>query len=558
MEASLQIWPQSKKVAEDIVIPISFTFRPFDNGSNLNSIPNSKLVRCYKCNALVTSIFSDAEKIECPFCDTIISRASDGQVSFQDFQIDHSSKPLTFYICFVFDLRCSQEFVAITKIYLSIALRAILPETKFLFLCLHSDFVSFIKIRNGKPMIFDFPITAKIFELVSLDFFLNTHNDVENLIEYIQNLKNLQEATLLKEFQNMFIPIPNNIFINFIVFTPLEFHASHLKNMSFDVVSASPFKHNLDIDGVGFSQQSVEDLNLQVQALVQRLVPNQFALNMKLLVHAPPLIEVTPSSFQISAIRSGFSKVFHISLAKTASIYSEIPIEIIASFDLPINEKQVIHRTVVSSRKFKTSKNYFSILSTVNPVVVARSLTITKEFVKSIFELYTTKICANLPSFKGPDPYFTLLPNLRWLLRFLLFTKRQGYSTFFADFSSELALFYSQISFWESEDIMSENNVSAVPFVQELMGNPQIVVIDNSYKIDIFCDSLISPDSELSKFIKTKVSNRFPVPRVTTKPLSKLKTFLPPEEEWNEMISQILLSPDKNQQETQNNIADTQ
>lgn len=544
MKSSVRIWPQSKKIAEEMVIPLSLSFRPFDNSYEINAVPNQNVSICPKCKTCVTAMFRSSKnnKLECPFCNAQIAEASKEQLSFSDFCIEQVSKPMSFKICFVFDARCADEFIAISKLYISIGLRAVLPGTKFLFLCLYNSHVSFLKIRGGRCIFIDFPITANIFNLVSIDNFMNSSEDVETIIESIAEIKNLGEIVTASHFENMFIPMPPDIFINFVVFTPFNIDVNKIPNMSIDIISPTPFKTNPNINGTFFSQQSVEDLSLQVQALVQRLSPNNFALNVTLSVAVSPLIEVTPSYIQRPSIRSGFSQVFHVNLSKITSAINEIPIEIVTSYDVPISNKQAIHRVVVTSRKFQTSKNFYSILSSVDPVTACQGMQLTNDFVKNLFNFYMTKICLSIPGTVEPDPYFTLIPSLRWFMRFFIYQKKGFPPPFLNDRESDLTCFFPQITFWDDQNTLSEDSVCSVSFEQELIGEPLIVIVDSNYKIDIFTDEAIEPESELSKFVQRKVSNRFPVPRVATKPRSKLMSLIPPEEEWGDVVRTILSS----------------
>jgi hypothetical protein len=458
---------------------------------------------------------------------------------FSDYHVEQVSKSLSFKICFVFDVRCANEFVEILKLYISIALRAIKPGTEFLFICLHNTHVSFLKIRGGRGIFIDYPNNSKIFELTAIEYLQNSSTDVESIIEFISDISNISGDFTDTHFENMFIPTPPNIFINFIVFTSSNISMNNTPNMSFDIVSPVSFKTHPNINGLFFSQKNVEDLNLQVQALVQRLTPDNFALNVEVNVITPPLIEVTPSSIQMPSVRSGHSQVFRVSLAKTISSIAEIPIEIVTTYDIPISDKQVIHRTVVTSRKYQTSKNFFAILSTVDPVVACQGMQLTKEFIINLINMYSSKVCQVIPGTSKTDPYFTLVPSLRWFLRFYLYKKKGAVTSFLIDEESEISCFFPQISFWDNQNTLSCNNICAVSFEEEMAGNPPIVIVDSNYKIDIFGVDEIEPDSEISKFIQMKVSNRFPVPRIAKKPRSKLLSLVPPEENYNEIIRNI-------------------
>ena len=88
MESSLTILPQTKKLDDEIAIPIALSFRPFENAVEMNAIPNRNVSCCPKCESFITNVFFTSEnKLECPFCNTQIPSAPEEQVLFSDYRI---------------------------------------------------------------------------------------------------------------------------------------------------------------------------------------------------------------------------------------------------------------------------------------------------------------------------------------------------------------------------------------------------------------------------------------------------------------------------------------
>ncbi|EAX84152.1 hypothetical protein TVAG_439970 [Trichomonas vaginalis G3] len=351
-------------------------------------------------------------------------------------------------------------------------------------------------------------------------------------------MKNIENSENFVHFEEIFKPVPKDKFIHFIVFTNLceKFSRSH--NISFDLISPSKIKKSVHIDGLAISQLNVEDIGLQIQALVQRLEFNNFALNAHTHILTPPLIEVTPQSVKRSSLRKGTSFTFNISLSKTTTNFTEFPIQIICEYDVPIGWNRCIHKIYVSSRLFRSSSDFYSILSSARPEYTAYNF-LNQENLQKLFNLYNSKIVNSLPGENIIDPFFTLLPSMRWYIRFFLFGQKNRYHSAITSPNNLIAVHFPQISFWSDENTVSSEIVDSISFTEEIVGKPAIIVVDHDYKIEIYSNTTINPQSGVDNYIQEKIISRFPVPRLTISPMEKFGKFIIPEEKLAELVPNL-------------------
>lgn len=540
MKSSLEIWPSCKKISEELIVPVNISLSPHSLASSQNAISLNIKNRCPKCHACYTKNFPVKDnKCTCIFCNTTIEVAETESFEYEEYSIQESTNSLNFYICFVADLRCPNEFIQIMVLYIKIALQALPSGTNFALMLLHDNFVSFIKVLHGKCYSFDFSFDSHFFELTKMESVLNSSYDIDPIINYLPSLKNIMKSEANTNFERIFKPMPSDSFIHFVVFTSFYQNFTTAENISFDLFSLIPMKGEPSINGLAFSQTSVEDVSLQIQNLVQRLQYFYFILNLNIQVFSPLNIDVSPQTITRSSIRRGMTINLNVNFSKCAIPVSEIPIEIVCTYNNPISWNRSIKTTYVISKIFKTSSNFYSLLSSIDPALAIQN-GVTQEFVSNLYNIYSNKILNNLPGDANQDLFFNLLPNLRWIVRAFLVSRKNRFKSYIADDYGMLSSKIPQISFWSDQNTLIADKIECVPFVESIVGKPHLIVVDFDYKIEVFADEMINPQSEIDKFIQYRIIHRFPVPRVTNRELDQFKTVIPPYEEWIETLQQFI------------------
>lgn len=540
MNSSFEIWPSSKALADDISIPILIDFKPYDVEDEfiIPVCPENRPSQC-SCGAYVTSIFGANDKtVSCPFCGQINTNISTKQLSLSNFIINEYIQRDISYTCMLIDLRCSLEFLKEIKYLSKIALRAILPGAPFLFAFLKQKVISIVKIIGGQPKYFSFPYNIPLNDTIDIDMLLSKERDVDFLIEIIdkENADFAKKENNFVDIQTLFAT-KTGTFFKFIVFSPNSLSQMNTqKYISYDWISPNKNIKSSYIDGILLITTDVEEIELQIQTLIQRIPSTAHAYNVSIQVLTPHQIEATPKKLFCPSTRNGTSLLITINLSRSFLTIPYIPIEIYASYTIIVNNKTTQARKLILSSIYQTSKDLIPILRTVNPVIVKHTLTNKTEekmFIQKLIDLYNMKVIPMLPGDKKFDIYFGLLPNLRWFMRFYFISSPQKIHNMVIEKNNEIVRYHHSISYWADSYQKIEDNIMVAETSEAIFKTPPIVIVDKCHVINIYCDeSAVTNDSPLSKEIDRRIQQRFPVPKLQFYPRERFLHMAEPEHDW--------------------------
>ena len=544
--SSISVLPYNKSLADEIGIPFIIEYRPFekDNDDFYQSVIPLKLPKCAHCSAYITKTFSidKDHKVQCPFCGKDFSFNSSININYQSFKMEKAFKNFGFYICFILDLDCTDNLLKISKQYISIALNALLPETKFIFAYIKQNNLHFLKLINGNPKIISFDNKLSIFNYIKIDFLINVVN-IEN-IQLLDNLildKNKEFSSMvnndsffqssgtdiheINDFSKLFSNCPDNIFIKFVMFSPNSISKKCKLALSFDWISPH-FNHDVfkSLDGFYLCKDEIKNIEIQIQTMIQRYTTDSFAVNLSTQSFITKQFDISPSVFTIPSARDGTTISLNVSYPRILTMSKECQIQIVSSYVVVLPNSEAIQRTQVTSVVFNTSKDILPILRSIDPSIIwtyllpmkSSNTQIIKDFLRKLLDLYKTKVIDAMPaSTKQFDPFFLLLPNLRWILKFFYSNIDQISSMHIIEKEMRFSKFCRNVSFWESQNEKIEESSLSYFDSDQLFNSPPIVVVDSCFAIDIYMDDQeIKEGSKLSQEIKKSIEKRFPIPLV--------------------------------------------
>ncbi|OHT05576.1 hypothetical protein TRFO_26648 [Tritrichomonas foetus] len=533
VNSSMSIWPCNKSLADDIGVPIVLEYRPYDSDNMFSDLLTTNLPKCSYCSAFITSAFSiDRDKhVQCPFCGNDFQLPNSYDITYHNFKIDQKIDDFSLYLCFVIDLDCSEEYSQVLKVYFSVALKALLPDMEFMVAFIRKNRFHFVKLFNDIPKIFSFDPSISLFETLEINSLLNNVKNI-SLIEDLffcdlhPNSQNNSQLHEIIDFSNLFSSCPDNTFIKFIMFSPNHVSNKCASLLSFDWISPIEKNNCQNIDGFYLNPKDIDNIEIQIQTMIQRYKTSTYAVNVSTQSFIPKQFEISPMVCTKPSYRNGSSIIFTISFPRLFSTFKEIHIQFVSNYIFILPDGIAKRRTQVNSLKFFTSKDILPILRTVDTSVVWRNLNSRneeKEFIKKLLEIYKSKIIDGMPgTTKQFDPFFTLLPNLQWFLKFYLTNTKPINSKFVIENERKMVRFCQCVSFWENQENKIEEMSISYADSNKLLKSPPIVIVDNCTIIDLFMDDQIIKNSRLDREIERRILRRFPVPTVRIMPRETL------------------------------------
>ena len=543
LTCSLDVWPGSYSLADEIQIPIKFDFRPFDTESKLGHATQS-LVSCTTCGAIATALFPhDNGTMTCPFCQTSSPYERDHFSTISEFQRESECGQSHFFLCFLLDLTCAEELIDVSKIHFFSALKALLPGTAFTVALLEEDRVSFVKVFHNGTKFLTFSLNACLFKLIDVSFLMNSINNIEIIEEMINKFQTKKKRTEIHEiadFSKLFSNPSSNVFVKFLVFSPNFISSQTASRMSLDWFSPFPDKkRSMPIDGI-FLSVNTEDVELHLQALVQRYKTTDFAMNLSVRAFIAKPLEISPNTYTRVSVRDGASQALTVTVPKGYHRNEPVPVQIESRYVILGHGDTCIQRTVVISKSIPISKDVAPILRGVNPVVVKQSMDKDTEetFVRNLLGLYNSKIVEILPGRIDYDPFFRLMPHLQLFLRFFAAKDKVTNGNIILGNDLAIARYIPCVSFWETQDRKIEEAAPSPSWSTVLFQDMECIVSDCGDKIHIFMDTEIRPGSQLQKEIERRVQRRFPIVPVLKHQKMRIPLFLQNETEITELIIQ--------------------
>ena len=544
--SSLGLLPTNKATSDSLLIPIVLEFRPFDPEQKyrLNQLkPDTRLKKCPKCGAFLTNSFLESEKTKeriCPFCFSVSHEHQSEQMEYNYYELKNRlGYENKFYTGIILDVSGTQEafqniFLTFTKVV------SYLPQSRLFFACyISEDNVIFLK----KPISSDntlekirFRSNESIFDFSpqkSLEPFLLDSHDSNVISEIAQQLQfNNDSEPKMISLYHLFNNCPDRTFVQCYVFSENYLNPNQdLDKSKFFKKKKSPFKRKVTfdwirteelqsdiknpIDGIEFVHQPsmpIEQFTLQTAGLIQRSNQQNLAFDLRLKVFIPKNFEITPAEIYQPVLKPCTSFQFLLSYPILTS-HPKIPLQIHAQY-LTIGPKFSVQHNIVIHETFYTSHELLPILQTIDPVIVWKSLKPQNRipFVSNLYSKYHS-ICEFLP--KGEimkDNFFSLIPDLRWFLYFLVCLQNPK-QMHLVDWNNEESIYTPIYSFWESESSKLIDHLPNGIMSQRVYGNPPIAIIDHFSKIQVFIEGKnYNPDSELGKELEQKIKLRFPFP----------------------------------------------
>lgn len=153
LSCSLDVWPATFSLADDLNLPILFDFCPFDTDFNVEKVEEAPLV-CNVCNAYGTPAFQrNNGNIICPFCQNSGVSDESSIIGLNEFRIEREIPKMSFYLCLLLDNTCPEDMFEAAKIYMFTALRALLPGTQFIVGIVANNLLVTITFRSSKSLI---------------------------------------------------------------------------------------------------------------------------------------------------------------------------------------------------------------------------------------------------------------------------------------------------------------------------------------------------------------------------------------------------------------------
>lgn len=548
LSCSLDVWPSSRSLADDMGIPIVLDFRPFDSDSTVPQIPAQRFLICAGCGAYVTGIYSKSDdKLICPFCGNIsnIPGERDEVALPNNFKLDVHRKDGFFYLCFLLDLTAPPNDLAISKLYMAIALNSLMPETKFMVGFIEDESVSFIKVFNNGPKLVTFSTRSNLTDLISIPFLLNELSDVETVTTFLNEVsapRRHDSLHTITDFSRLFSDLPPGMFIKYILISPNFVPPEMISKISLDVISPVNNGMHKPIDGNYIIFSQINEVELQIQTLIQRYSTAQLAVNVEITAFVPKQFEITPVTVKQPSARDGFSSTFTLSLPRSFGSIKDVAIEFVATYTIIDGLKGCTQRTLVMSSIYPVSKDPVVILRSVDPCVTWKQIIRDgdeEEFMEHLYEIYKTKVLEAMPGSIESDPFFSMFPNLQLLLRFLA-AKKPVNDNLIVESEAVMVKHMPMSSFWATQNNKIEEGAVAPVWSHRAFKNIVCVVYDCGESIDIFMDGNVEEGSLLAQAIERKIRRRFPIPKVQKFQRSKFILKVQSEMEITDMARNLL------------------
>ena len=541
LTCSLNVWPASYSLADEIQIPIKFDFRPFDTESNLVMARDSP-ISCSVCGAIATALFPQLDGImTCPFCQTSGTYVRDESCALLKFQRETESGQAKLFLCFLVDLNCSEDMVDVSKIYLFVALKALLPGTLFIVGLLEGDRVSFVKVFNNGAKFLTFSVKSSLFDVIDVEFLVNSVNNIEiieQMISKFHTARKFAEIDDIVDFSPLFSNAKHNTFVKFIVFSPHSIDPGVARKMSLDWFSPFPNKtKSMPIDGIFLTVNS-EDVELHLQTLVQRYKTTDFAMDLSVQAFIAKPLEITPNSYTLESTRDGASQTLTVTIPRSYHRADPVPVQLEARYVVLSRGEKCIHRTTVISKRIPVSRDIAPVLQGINPVIVKESLTKDKEepFLRRLLGLYNSRIVETLPGSAEYDPFFRMMPHLQLFLRFFAAPQRVTSSNLILGRDHAIARFIPCVSFWETQDEKIEEAAPAPAWSISLYPSVECIVADCGDKIHLFMDGDVRVGSQLHRDLERRIQRRFPIVPIQKHEKMRASFFIQSEREVTEII----------------------
>lgn len=565
---SISVWPSNKTLANEIGIPAIIEYSPYQEVRNVD-LGTVNLPKCSYCSAYVNSTFfvSKTKSSQCPYCgNDFVPIKNCVSSPYANFKVDTKIDHFLFYLCFIIDLDCSNDNLALSKEYFFQATQSITPGTKFFLAFIKNNIFHFVVMLYNNPKIISLNLENSLFDRIHIQSLTNNVNDLPYLNDFIKSNFKASSITDIHEivdFSSLFSKCPGNAFIKFIMFSSNYVSNRCSSLLSFDWISPLINDRVKNIDGFYLNPIDVDNMNLQIKAMVSRYTSSPICANVSIQVFAAKQLDISPSIILTKpAIYEESSFLFTFSFPRQFSM-KEFPIQFVSKYIIiyPNDNDQssdkndnsyhftlkAVQRLQVHSFVFPASKDVLPILRTVNPVVLKRSFSSKieeKEFIQKMIFLYKEKVLSlfnNASTItQSNDQFFFVMPNLQFLLKFYFTQPTFVNNTFIVEHDMEFVRFCPAISFWASEDDKIADMAFSFADEDELLNSPPIIVVDSYTTIEVYMDKpIIKEMSQLERELNRKVTKRFPVPIITRKPRNAIYLIRPREDFSNQILSEF-------------------
>lgn len=516
IDSSFDIWPLNKGICDELGLKILLRVHPYVKENTLPTHPLLNPIQCPNCSAFHTSYFyQNGNLVSCPFCEAIKVKSGSSELNMLDnFCCQSVIQGAKFYVCFILDMNCELSNAKPLKHFLKIAMQAILKDQKFICALLFDKCISFLVVVDGSVKSLSFDFQQSLFNFIDINYLLNDKNNIDSLCEFIDGIESFSgrkphEIPDLNTFSNF----PKHFYFKAMIFSSNYLFSKIIPNVSIDWVSVES-SANMCIDGFHLilSNKSIENMELQIQTIVTKYF-NRYLFGLKIKIFSSDQIIISPSFIEKKSIPIGYSESVKVIIPRIGST-PKVLIQVVSSYII-FNKKKPISITNVISRVYPTSHDYLPLLRSINPSILRprfKDQIDKKSFILKVYNIYQNKIVNMLPGSKKNDYYFSIIPKLQWILRFIFKEDISLINSFIIERGHEMIKYCPIVSFWGNQNDKIEEFSLWPEESNILLGKPPIVIVDSFYKISIYMNEELIKGSLLDNALKESFSVRLPIP----------------------------------------------